>query len=259
MLTLHGREAAEISRSALEAAHTPSERLAADEQQVQRYLDPPMDTVYPLEFAYALLGSVRGRTVLDLGCGSGEKTLLLARRGAKVIGLDVSSDLIRLAERRLALNNLAGAATLIVGSAHELPIATSTLDVVFGVAVLHHLDLALASREVHRVLKPGGRAIFQEPVRDSRLLRVVRRCIPYRTPDISEFERPLTTGELQKFAARFRSMSMRGFSLPFVRLVDVVPQLRRCVHPAYHLDGVILSRIPALTHFAVRRVIQVTK
>ena len=252
-------ETAEVSRSSFEALHTPAAQLVADEQNVARYLNPPLDTVYPLEYAYALLGDVRGRTVLDFGCGSGENTLLLARRGAKVIAVDISGDLIDLARRRLALNNLDGAADFVVGSAHDLPIESHGIDVVFGIAILHHLDLDLASREVHRVLKSGGRGIFQEPVRDSRLLRAARRCIPYHAPDVSPFERPLTTPELQRFASRFRSMSSRGFSLPFVNVTQALSPLRRFIHPAYRLDGAILRRIPALTPFAGGRVIQVHK
>src|SRR5204862_7474750 len=139
--------------------------------------NPPMHTVYPLEYAYALLGDVQGRTVLDFGCGSGSNTLLLTRRGAHVIGVDISADLIALARRRLALNGSPGTAHFIVGSAHDLPVESNSLDVVFGIAILHHLDLETTSREVHRVLKPGGRAIFQEPVRDSRLMRTLRRCV----------------------------------------------------------------------------------
>ena len=42
----------------------------------------------------------------------------------------------------------------------------ASVDVVFGIAILHHLDLPQAAREVWRILKPGGRAIFQEPVRN---------------------------------------------------------------------------------------------
>jgi SAM-dependent methyltransferase len=257
--SLHTWETAEVSRSALEALQTPPDRLFAEESRVTRYLNPPPDTVYPLEYAYALLGDVRGRTVLDFGCGSGENTLLLALRGAKVIGVDISADLIALARRRLAVNHLDGAAEFIVGSAHDLPIAENTIDVVFGMAILHHLDLDRASREVHRVLKRGGRGIFHEPVRDSRLLRVVRRCIPYRAADVSPFERPLTTKELERFASPFQSMSGRGFSLPFVNLAQALPPCRRFIHPAYHLDGALLRRIPALTSFAGGRVIQVRK
>src|SRR5438477_5370536 len=136
-------ERAEVARSASEAMHTPDARLIGDEANLARYLNPPMHTVYPLEYAYALLGDVRGRTVLDFGCGSGENTLLLARRGAKVLGVDISADLINLARRRLAINELDGAAEFVVASAHELPIENESMDVAFGMAILHHLDLDL--------------------------------------------------------------------------------------------------------------------
>ena len=69
-------ERAEIARSDQEALHTSSRQLAADEMQMARYMAPPLNSVFPLEYAYALLGNVAGQTVLDLGCGSGENSLV---------------------------------------------------------------------------------------------------------------------------------------------------------------------------------------
>ena len=252
-------ESAEKERSRFEALHTPEARLRASEKNLARYLDPPQDTVFPLEYAFALLGDVHGRTVLDFGCGSGENTLLLARRGARVIGVDISESLIQLARKRLEVNGVGADVRFVVGSAHDLPIATGSIDIVMGIAILHHLDLDATSREVHRVLSPGGRAIFQEPVRDSRLMRAVRRCIPYRAPDVSPFERPLTVSELQRFARPFKSLSMRAFTLPFVSVTYAIPPLRRYIMPAYHLDGAILKRAALLRRFAGIRVLSVTR
>jgi len=252
-------ERAEIARSTFEARHTPAARLVADESNVARYLAPPAETVYPLEYAYALLGDIRGRIVVDFGCGSGENSLLLARRGAYVVGVDISESLIELARRRLEVNGLAGRAQFVVGSAHDLPLREAAADVVLGIAILHHLDLDAASREVHRILKPGGRAIFKEPVRDSRLVRAVRRCIPYHAPDISPFERPLTTPEVERFSARFRSHTMRAFSLPFVNVVGAIPTLRAYVPAAHRLDGAALTRLPALAPFSTIRVFELRK
>jgi SAM-dependent methyltransferase len=252
-------ERAEIARSAFEAQHTADAGLVADERQVARYLQPATHTVYPLEYAYALLADVRGRTVLDFGCGSGGNSLLLARRGANVIGVDISEALLRLARRRLQVNGLGDRARFIGGSAHDVPIKDGAVDVVLGIAVLHHLNLDAASREVHRILKPGGRAIFQEPVRDSHLVRMFRRLIPYRDPEVSPFERPLTTAELRRFGAPFHSCSIRAFSLPFVNLTTVLPPLKPFVHSAYRLDDAVLQKIPSLARFTAIRVFELTK
>lgn len=253
------RDRAEIERSAYEAAHTPDTQLRASEANLLRYMRPPRTTPFPLEFAYSMLGDVRGQTVLDFGCGSGENTLLLVKRGARVVGVDLSADLIAVARRRLAVNGLADRATFVVGSAHDLPVLSGSIDVVFGIAILHHLDLGLAAREVHRVLNVGGRAIFQEPLRDSRMLRFVRSCIPYRAPDVSPFERPLRSDEIRAFTGRFSRSEIRAFSLPFVNLVQVVPRLRPFVHPAYRLDRQVLQRWPGLAAYAGIRVFETVK
>src|SRR5262249_58436676 len=124
-----------------------------------------------------------------------------------------------------------------------------SVDAVRGIAILHHLDLAASAREVHRVLKPGGIAIFQEPVRDSRVVRFVRGLIPYKAPDISPFERPLTTRELHAFAANFEIIAWRAFALPFVNIAQVTPVLRPYLFPAHRFDRVLLEHVPQLAHF----------
>jgi 2-polyprenyl-3-methyl-5-hydroxy-6-metoxy-1,4-benzoquinol methylase len=252
-------ERAEIERSQSEARHTSATPLIADESNVKRYLAPPMDTAFPLEYAYALPGDLQGRRVLDFGCGSGENSLLLARRGARVVGVDISEALLHLARRRMEVNHLADSAEFVAGSAHDLPLRDESVDVVFGIAILHHLDLPRTSREVLRVLKPGGIAIFQEPVRDSKLVRAVRRLIPYQGPDVSPFERPLTMPELHAFAAGFDMVSCRAFSLLFVNLAQVARPLRRYVFSAYAVDRALLKRFPVLTPLSSIRVFALAK
>ncbi len=252
-------ERAEIDRSEYEALNTPTESLVVDERNVRRYLDPPSDTAYPLEYAFSLLGDLRSRVVVDFGCGTGDNSVVLARRGARVIGMDISRSLLRLARRRMTVNAVAGSTDFVVGSAHDLPVRDGSVDVVLGIAILHHLDLAATSRELHRVLKSDGIAVFQEPVRDSGLMRGMRRLIPYRAADVSPFERPLTTPELRAFCARFEVSAWRTFSLPFVNFARVVPPLRRHLGTAYAVDQMLLSRFPALKRFSGIHVLAVRK
>jgi SAM-dependent methyltransferase len=133
------------------------------------------------------------------------------------------------------------------------------VDVVFGIAILHHLDLELVAGEVHRVLKPGGRAIFQEPVRNSKVIRFLRSLIPYRAPDISPFERPLTDAELAHFARRFSSARSKAFTLPFINAAMLIPKIRRNPDWLYGLDARLLARFPFLRHYASVRVIELVK
>lgn len=257
---LNDWERAEVERSASEASHINVTNLLIDETQVARYLDPPADTGHPLEYSYYLLGDVRGRTVLEYGCGDGLNTVVLARRGAQVKALDISPDLIAVAQRRLSANRITAGVEFVVGSAHDLPLPDESVDVVFGMAILHHLDLALSAPEVHRVLRKGGRAIFQEPVRNSSLINFFRSLIPYQAADVSPFERPLTDRELATYAERFSSYHSKAFILPTTSLVNVLPPLRkRLSQTCQRADAAILQKFPSLAYYATMRVVELVK
>ena len=252
-------ERAEIQRSAVQAGLTPVQPTPTSPAVIARYANPPRDTAYALEYALYLLGDATGKRVLDLGCGDGEFTPLLASHGAHVVGLDISSDLLALARARIELDGFSSRVRPLCGSAHVIPLQNDSVDIVFGMAVLHHLDLELAAREVHRVLKPGGRAIFKEPMRNSRAIRAVRAMIPYRQPDVSPFERPLRSDEIERFASRFRTCSAREFELPFVSVLSVCGAPRAAQARAYELDRRLLARFPVLRPYASVLVFEVTK
>src|ERR1051325_4744966 len=129
-------ERAERERSAFEASSGNSIDLAVDPEDVARYFDPPAHTVYPLEYAFNLIGNLEGKTVLEYGCGDGVNTVLLANRGAKIVSLDLSPELIQLARKRVVANGLSSGVEFIVGSAHNVPLPNESVDVVVGIAIL---------------------------------------------------------------------------------------------------------------------------
>lgn len=251
-------ERAEVERSAAQASQADAASLRFTEENIARYMNPPAETVYPLEYAYHLLGDVRGRLVLDFGCGDGENSVLLARRGARVLGMDISGALVEVARRRLAVNGITSGVEFFVSSAHNIALADESVDVVFGMAILHHLDLGRAAREVRRVLRNGGRAIFREPVRNSKLAAFARRLVPYRSPADSPFERPLTDMELREFAGGFAAYRARAFSLPHVNVARLLFK-DRLIYGAYRLDGALLRAFPSLGHYATTRVVEMRK
>jgi len=252
-------EREEISRSAIESAYTAKGHLRYSNGEINRYLHAEADTIYPLEYSHYLLGDVSGQTVLDFGCGAGKSSVLLARRNAKVIAMDISEPIMKVARERLARNDISNSVSFINASAHNIPLADESVDLVFGIAILHHLHLQLVSREVFRILKPGGRAIFQEPVRNSKVIKLLRGLIPYQAEDVSPFERPLTDEELVDFSHGFSQYRSKAFTLPYINLASILPVANRFINPLQRLDGAVLRKFPSLDYYATVRVIEMVK
>jgi SAM-dependent methyltransferase len=246
---LSQRDQVEIERSAAEAR-----KAVLAPVDVDRYLDPPADTAYGLEYAFHLLGDVHGKTVLDLGCGTGENLVPLVKRGAEVIGIDISPDLVELARERLSSYGLA--ATLRDGSAYDTGLADASVDVVFSMALLHHLDLPPARNEVYRILRPGGLFILREPVRFSSTLNVLRRLFPAPKADISDFEHPMTRAEIATVTQGFTLVAQRSFRLPFIPLLS---RFSGITGQLWETDRWLLKHFSGLEHFATGKVMSLRK
>lgn len=249
MQQLSERDRVEVERSAAEAR-----RAVLAPVDVDRYLDPPADTPYGLEYAFHLLGDIRGKTVLDLGCGTGENLVPLAKRGANVIGIDISPDLIELAHRRMSSYGLA--ATIRQGSAYATELADESVDIVFSMALLHHLDLPIVRKEIYRILRPGGRLILREPVRFSSTMNKLRNLFPAPEADISDYEHPMTRQELAIIMQGFTVVADRSFRLPFVPFLMKIRPLRKS---AWKMDRWMLRQFPSLEHFATGKVMSLRK
>jgi ubiquinone/menaquinone biosynthesis C-methylase UbiE len=99
--------------------------------------------------------NMRGRDVLEVGCGAGFDAYEFVRHGARYVGSDLVPSNIELTARHLSQHGFAP--TLTVADAEQLPFADRSFDVVFSNGVLHHTpDITRALSEVNRVLRPGG-------------------------------------------------------------------------------------------------------
>jgi SAM-dependent methyltransferase len=100
-----------------------------------------------------LLGDIRGKRVLDVGCGAAQTTRWLAAEGARAVGMDLSLEQLRLAGPGVPL---------VRGDAERLPFADGAFDVACSAygALPFVADSAAVMREVARVLRPGGLWVF---------------------------------------------------------------------------------------------------
>lgn len=104
----------------------------------------------------ALCTDWKGKTVLDLGCGTGYFTQQLLDEGANVIALDLSDKMLEKAWKRCG-----NQAVYIAGDAECLPLPDNSLDAVFSSLALQWCDdLSVPLRELKRVVKPGGKIFF---------------------------------------------------------------------------------------------------
>jgi SAM-dependent methyltransferase len=195
--------------------------------------------------AFERLGEVNGRRILDYGCGHGMASVVLARRGGVVTAFDLSGGYLDEVRRRARANGVA--LQVVQADGERLPFADASFYRVWGNAVLHHLDLDRAGRELFRVLRPGGWAVFCEPWGENRVLNWARRRLPYpgkeRTPD----ERPLRGQDVRRLRAIFPHVEVRGYQL--------LSMARRVLGPGRLVAGLdwcdarLLARIPGLGRF----------
>ena len=140
------------------------------------------------------LQDIAGQKILDYGCGRGYESLTYMKHGAIVHGIDISPVYIEDAHRSAKIAGFNKRQfSFHVMDAHSLRFKDCEFDLVIGCGILHHLDIDIALGEIHRVLKPYGRVLLQEPLLDNPLLKLFRRLTPYaRTKD----ERPLSGDDI---------------------------------------------------------------
>lgn len=210
----------------------------------------------------ALLGAVtapRLGDVAEICCGRGEAVALLPGRFDRAVGVDISRTMLEGARATHPAANVA----FVQGDATRLPLADAAFDSVFMLGGIHHVnDRAELFREIARILKPGGRFYFREPVSDLWLWRALRAVIYRLSPTLDHTtERPLRYDETAPFLeqARLRLVSWRTYGflgfcllmnsdvLIFNRLFRFIPGIRAIARAFAGLDDWMTSR-RGLTH-----------
>ncbi len=124
-------------------------------------------------FILSCMGDIKGKTLLDIGCGAGESSVYFALKGVKCVAYDYSSGMVN-AAKRLAENQGVEIMAL-TGNASELGFPDNTFDIVYAANLLHHVDTEKTLNEIHRVLRPGGIACLWDPLRHNPLINIYRK------------------------------------------------------------------------------------
>ncbi|MFN2512405.1 MAG: class I SAM-dependent methyltransferase [Pyrinomonadaceae bacterium] len=114
---------------------------------------------------------LKGKEVLEIGCGAGSLTAQLAISGAKLTAIDLTEHATALSRRRFALTGLSG--NILQMDARNLKFSDESFDFVWSWGVIHHsAEMEKIISEIYRVLKPGGEARLMVYHRNSIWFRV---------------------------------------------------------------------------------------
>lgn len=117
------------------------------------------------------LGDIKNKKVVDIGCASGISAILLALKGANVLGVDISPELIKQAVELAKESN--ARAEFKVGDAEKMDLPDGSMDAVFFGGVIHHFpEKTRLIDECRRVLKKGGKLLAIEPNRNDFFQRI---------------------------------------------------------------------------------------
>lgn len=246
-------------RHEIEKSHFDSlAQLEESEGPINRTLSPVLIEKHVIPS----LGNLAGKQVVECGCGTGHLLASIAMRGAESYGFDLSDGMIALARRTLEARGVDDRVTLEAMTLEHTKYDSATFDLVVGVAILHHTDLAKSREEILRILKPGGRGLFFEPMRGNPIIALYRALTPkMRTPaevplsvrDIGFFTEPFSRRQSQEvYLTGLCSLALLAL-FGNRRLFDLAA---RITDP---LDRGLLAMMPFLRRFCGFTAIEVFK
>ena len=144
--------------------------------------------------------------ILDYGCGIGSSLEKVVKfNPKKIVGIDISEVSIEKA-KKVSTNN--SKIELFVDNCEKTKFEDNSFDIVYGTGILHHLNFEICLEEIRRILKPGGRLLFIEPLGTNPLINLYRKLTPgSRSVD----EHPLINNDFDLIKNKFYETKVKYY------------------------------------------------
>jgi SAM-dependent methyltransferase len=203
------------------------------------------------EYALTEMGDLRGKRVLEIGCGTGGTAVMLAKRGASVVGIDLLDFRLADARKRAAEHGVSDVVEFALMNGMNLAFDANTFDFIISKSVLVFTDHSRISGECYRVLRPGGRAIFIENMRNHPGVRLYRKFFIRYASKLHYF----SMADIERMAQYFDGMQHREFHLSAIgalvwqNLISAPKLYQTTLKGLHRLDEHLLKWFQVLRRF----------
>jgi ubiquinone/menaquinone biosynthesis C-methylase UbiE len=201
-------------------------------------------------YAVRSLGDIKGKRVLDLGCGTGWFSVILAKRGALVEGIEISSVAVEIAKKRAEVNNVYDTVNFKEMSFYDLNFPDNYFDLIIGLSVLHHSrDKDRLCHSLHRVLKSNGRIVFNEPFGNMMFLERLRLIVPVEVDeeDKTHWSEQVKYRDLNVFKMSFKT---RYKEFQLISRLDRIIHNKQAIQLMGEIDLMLLDKFRFLRPYA---------
>jgi 2-polyprenyl-3-methyl-5-hydroxy-6-metoxy-1,4-benzoquinol methylase len=209
------------------------------------------------------LDRLKGKTILDVGCGNGKYSVLLALLGATVYGFDLSPVGVERAQALAAANGVGRQCHFSVQNALRMAYENDQFDILLLHEVLHHaIKYPNVKAEILRVLKPGGTVVITESLYGNPMINL-GRMVTMRGKE-AKGDVILTLEDLRKFGKGFSSCEIEMMSLLFMSKRIFEKHVHRwpvriLLYLVKKTDDVILTLFPFLRQYCGECVVVLKK
>lgn len=225
------------------------DRFAEDRRSANRFYGEAFQA--PVDYLWSVLDALPADAhVLEFGCGPDAQASMRAAAGGRTgVGFDLSSVAVDRAREQAQARGYGDQLEFHVMNAEDVRLPDGSFDFICGTGVLHHLALEKAFAQLARLLRPGGRAVFIEPMGHNPVINLYRR----RTPDQrTDDEHPLKVQDFDLARRYFREVRPEYFGLTSLATLpsERIRHARGLGQRLERIDRSLFRRVPAVGRFA---------